>query len=179
MYEEYHTLTVHFPNKSEPIYITNVPYDATCSLLAAKFKSLPIVNEYEGDIVIKCNDEVVPGNTVIDEDEIYIEFSVKRKEKILTKIFFTIFFFAVHISPFIVYFLFGMKIMITLCTYLGLLFLMGLFILILHPDPHLFNFNDTSKKNENAKRSKFHDCFILFLKSFLPSFRLEQITAND
>ena len=91
MFEEYHTLTVYFPNKTKPIYIMNVPYDATCATIISKLYSLPIAKEYKGEIVIKCNNEIIHGNSLIDDDVIYVDLCVKQKEKKITKAFFFIF----------------------------------------------------------------------------------------
>ena len=178
MFEEYHTLTVYFPNKTKPIYIMNVPYDATCATIISKPYSLPIAKEYKGEIVIKCNNEIIHGNSLIDDDVIYVDLCVKQKEKKITKAFFFIFFIVAHISPFVSYLVFGMKLMIILCVYLGLLFMLGLLIIVFKPDPYIFDFC-CKKKNDENKKSKFKELLGLFIRSFLPTFRVEQIVGNE
>ena len=167
------TVTVTLFDGETKIKIDNVPSDATASSLLSRLLTIDLLNNVEGDVAIMCGDNILSRSSYIDDDEIKLVIQPKKR-RFFVSFFLLIFFLSIHATP-IIMILLDYRLWYVLTIYVVSLFVLGIFCLILKPSANTFN----DLWNFGSTNIVVIDVLVLFLKSLLPSFRLENVLLNQ
>lgn len=166
------TITVTLLDGETKIKIDNVPSDSTVSSFLSRLLTLDYFQDIDGEVGIMCGDEILTRSSCIDDDEIKL-ITQPKKRKVLTSFFLFILFIALHLTP-IVMIILNYRLWYVLTIYVISLFVLGICCLIFKPSANTFN----DLWNYGPTNIVFIDILVLFFKSLLPSFRLENVLLN-
>lgn len=167
------TVTLFDNNDNETKFkIDNVPSDSTVSSLLSRLLTLDYFQNIDGEVAVMSGDEILSHSSYIDDDEIKLIIQPKKR-KVLTSFFLLILFVALHATPIIMIIL-NYRLWYVLTIYVISLFFLGICCLIFKPSANTFN----DLWNYGPTNIVFIDVLVLFFKSLLPSFRLENVLLN-
>jgi hypothetical protein len=158
---------------SEPFVIDNVPTDSTVSAFLSKLLSIDSLPQNAGDSFLRGPAGIMPRDSLLGDEEYELIFE-RRTPSSSKTIFFFVFFLMTHMIPaFFVLFHHAPRLAIES-------YILGLFLLVgaCHvgkPRGQVFKDITTIKLNEIFVL----DFLVLLCKSFLPTFRLEDVLIHD
>lgn len=166
------TITVTLLDGETKVKIDNVPSDITVSSFLSRLLTLDYFHDIDSDIAIMCGNEILSRSSYIDDDEVSLIVQPK-KMRALASFFLFLLFIIFHATPIIMIFL-NYSLWYVISIYVMGMFILGICCLILKPSA--YNFTDIWK--QKTTNIVFLDVLILFFKSLLPSFKLENVLLN-
>jgi hypothetical protein len=164
------SILVHLPGGAV-ISVDRVGPQVTVGSLLARLIGLSSVEVTGTPQLVSLSSSVVPNEDFLEETEYELVF-FPEKSDMVKAFFFTLLFFAIHISAVLSWQLWST--LAGILVYVGLLYLMIICIVVLKPTGKLFLCSSL-----RPKENPVVDFLWLLVRSFLPSFRLEQILLHE
>ena len=165
------TIRVNLPENKGTIILDNIPDDILCSALISRIAAIPILSEKNKLIGISINGKKLSRIESVDQDEIDI-FFIEKKSNMLSNAFFSFLFILIHTIPIVLYKTHHRLWQIIL-KYVLVLYLLIILCIIFKLEGQLFHFGNHQRMNHLLEIP------ILFFRSLLPNFRLEQVLIRE